>query len=166
MAVYRHVRDREDLLAEVVDVQLARAWRPRRSTEDWQEWTKDAANRLRRFLVSQPVALELYLQRPVTSPAALERMDAMLGALQGGLGDADLARRAYAAIHTYTIGFASLEVSRRHGEGRVKDDPVARELAGFTSQDQFRDGLTSLLMGYVALSGTHGSRSPEDRPSR
>ena len=48
----------------------------------------------------------------MVSPAAVTRMEAVMAVLRQALGDEQSAQRAYAAIHTYTIGFAALEASR------------------------------------------------------
>jgi TetR/AcrR family transcriptional regulator, tetracycline repressor protein len=95
------------------------------------------------------VALHVYLRHPVVSPTAIARMDAMLHALaSAGFGKGD-ARRAYGAIHTYTVGFAALEASR--GESAAGDDDraddVVRELAKLTTPAQFKAGLKLLLDG-------------------
>jgi len=148
MAIYRHVRDKDDLLDELVDDLLAVAWRPKMSTRRWREWVEDAADRFRKFLVSQPIALSVYLRHPVTSPAAVARMEAMLQVLNDGLGDDEFARRAYAAIHTYTVGFAALEASRNSTSISLAS-PLERELAEFTTPAQFRQALKSLISGYV-----------------
>jgi AcrR family transcriptional regulator len=154
MSLYRHIRDKDDLLDEVVDRFLARAWRPAAAEDDWQAWLIEAADRLRRFLVSQPPALHVYLRHPVVSPAAVERMNAMLAVLRRTGADEKSAQRAYGAIHTYTIGFAALEASRARwapedGEG----GSLARQLAAYTTGDQFLDGLRYLLDG---IAGTPG----------
>src|SRR5438270_803434 len=46
MSLYRHVRDKDDLLDEVVDRLLARAWKPRCDTSDWRAWVVEAADKL------------------------------------------------------------------------------------------------------------------------
>src|ERR1700684_3318339 len=46
MSLYRHIRDRNDLLDEVTDRLLSLSWRPTVGTENWQKWTSDAATRL------------------------------------------------------------------------------------------------------------------------
>jgi TetR/AcrR family transcriptional regulator, tetracycline repressor protein len=79
--IYRHIRDKDDLLDEVVDRLLAPAWRPTAAEDDWQAWLIEAAAKLRQFLVTQPAALHVYLSHPVVSPAAIERMNAMLDVL-------------------------------------------------------------------------------------
>ena len=166
MALYHHVRDKDDLLDEVVDRLLTRAWKPRADPVDWRAWMTEAADKLRRLLVSQPAALHVYLTHPVVSPAAIARMDAVMDVLRQALGDEQAAQRAYAAIHTYTVGFAALEGSRSRWQpaqdsqqhkaetshidhrspGSESPDVVLR-LAAYTTPDQFRQGLIYLLNG-------------------
>ena len=148
MTLYRHVRDKDDLLDEVADELLARAWRPRGTGDDWRAWITEAAKRLRDLLVNQPVALHVYLRHPVVSPAAIERMQGMLAVLDAAGFDEPAARRAYAAIHTYTVGFAALEASRaRWASSSQGIDATERELARFTTPRQFSEGLDYLLDG-------------------
>ena len=148
MSLYRHIRDKDDVLTEVVDRLLIDAWQPRISKRDWQGWLGEAANRLRRFLVSQPAAMHVYLSHPVVSPAAVARMEAMLQVLRPVVDNEADAHRAYAAIHTYTVGFAALEASRARGVSTEEpSDSVAQRLAAFTTPRQFRDGLNYLLLG-------------------
>ncbi len=111
-SLYHHVRDNDDLLDEVVDRLLVRAWKPGADESDWKTWVAEAADRLRHFLVAQPAALHVYLSHPVVSPAAMARMATMTRVLRAALGDGQAAGWAYAAIHTYTVGFAALEASR------------------------------------------------------
>lgn len=148
MSLYRHIRGKDDLLDEVVDRLLARAWRPSTAEDDWQAWLIDAAAKLRHFLVTQPAALHVYLSHPVVSPAAVERMNAMLDVLRRTGADEATARLAYGALHTYTIGFAALEASRA---GWAPDDGdasgLAQQLAAYTTTGQFMDGLRYLLDG-------------------
>jgi TetR/AcrR family transcriptional regulator, tetracycline repressor protein len=146
MSLYRHVRDKDDLLDEVVDRLLARTWRPRAVEEDWQAWLLEVADKLRQFLVSQPAALHVYLRHPVVSPAALERMQAMMQVLEDAGIVGEPALRVYAAIQSYTIGFAALEASRAGWvppDGDVDD--LAHQLAAYTSPRQFVEGLSYLL---------------------
>jgi AcrR family transcriptional regulator len=148
MSLYRHVRDKDDLLDEVVDRLLARSWRPRADKKDWRAWVAEAANKLRCFLVSQPAGLHVYLQHPVVSPAAISRMNAMMSVLREALGDEQAARDAYAAIHTFTVGFAALEASRTSWTAADDGtDDLARQLAAYTTAQQFDKGLAYLLEG-------------------
>ena len=148
MSLYRHVRDKDDLLDEVVDRLLAKAWRPPRSQKDWRGWIATAADQLRNFLVTQPAALHVFLQHPVVSPAAVTRMNAMMDVLRTVAGDEEAARRAYAAIHTYTLGFAALEASRAGWTATDSaPDALAHQLAAYTTPRQFAEGLRYLIEG-------------------
>jgi TetR/AcrR family transcriptional regulator, tetracycline repressor protein len=153
MSLYRHIRDKDDLLGEVTDRLLAGAWRPAAAEEDWQAWIVEAASRLRDFLVSQPAARHVYLSHPVVSPAAIDRMNAMMSVLhRAGLSEEE-ARSAYGALHTYTIGFAALEASRAGsapstGDASTEDaGGLGRRLAAYTTTGQFIQGLHYLLQG-------------------
>jgi TetR/AcrR family transcriptional regulator, tetracycline repressor protein len=148
MALYRHVRSKDDLLIEVVDRLFAPRWQPRANRANWRAWTSEAAERFRNFLISQPAALYVYLQHPVVSPTSVARMAAMLDVLRSaGFGEV-AARRAYAAVHTYTLGFAALEASRARAESSDDAaDELSKELAAFTTPRQFKEGLTFLLDG-------------------
>ena len=163
MSLYRHIRDKDDLLDEVVDRLLAPAWRPAAAADDWQAWVIEAAAKLRHFLVTQPAALHVYLRHPVVSPAAIERMDAIMDVLRQAGVDEQTARRAYGAVHTYTIGFAALEASRTRGtSGNTYAGDLARQLAAYTTAGQFTDGLRYLLDGIGKHTGT--GLAPERQP--
>ena len=116
MSLYRHVSGKDDLFEAVVDRLLAATWEPTAPRDDWRAWITEAAERLRSLLISQPAALHVYLRHPVVSPTAVARMNAMMDVLRRGMRDEDAARRAYAAIHTYTLGFSALEAAPRRLE--------------------------------------------------
>jgi TetR/AcrR family transcriptional regulator, tetracycline repressor protein len=149
MSLYRHVRDKEDLLNEVVDRMLAEMWEPLGEIADPWSWFMESADKLRMFLVEQPAALHVFLAHPVTSPASLARMRTILRVLHEAGLDEQSARRIYAAVHTYTLGFAALEASRARWLSAHDDitDPDAAWLATLTGPQQFSDGLAALLDG-------------------
>jgi AcrR family transcriptional regulator len=159
MSLYRHIRDKDDLLDEVVDRLLAPTWRPSAAEDDWQAWLIEAAAKLRHFLVTQPAALHVYLSHPVASPAAIERMTTMLDVLRRTGADEATAQRAYGALHTYTIGFAALEASRagRASDSNQDASKLAQQLAAYTTTEQFMAGLRYLLEGI----GSHGTPGPD-----
>lgn len=156
MSLYRHVRDKDDLLGEVVDRMLAAEWEPAADPGDAGTWLAEAAERLRHLLVDQPAALHVYLSGPVVSPAALRRMDAMLDVLGRAGLDGAAARHAYAAMHTYTVGFAALEASRSGWQPSGTGGGTALELAAFTSREQFAVGLRYLLDGIASATRGDG----------
>lgn len=158
MSLYHHVRDKDDLLDEVADRLLALAWRPSAARDDWRRWVAEAAERLRRFLVTQPAALHVFLQHPVVSPAAVARMNAVMTVLREVTADEEAARQAYAAIHTYTLGFAALEASRsRWTPPEGPGDGLANQLAAYTTPTQFAEGLRYLLEGIERQAREGGS---------
>ena len=151
MSLYRHVHDKDDLLVEVTDGLLEKAWKPRAGRGNWQVWTAEAAERLRRLLVGQPAALHVYLRQPVVTPAAMVRMEAMLAVLADAGFDEPSARRAYGAIHTYTIGFAALQASRDQSSTNDEgEDVMVKQLKTYTTPQQFKEGLSFLLDGISA----------------
>lgn len=160
MSLYRHIRDKDDLLDEVVDRLLARTWRPAAAEDDWHAWITEAASRLRDFLASQPAALHVYLRHPVVSPAAIDRMNAMMSVLRRTGIDEQTARSGYGTLHTYTIGFAALEAARAGwAPGSGDADSLARQLAAYTTTGQFTEGLQYLLEGISSHPGTAGQHS-------
>lgn len=161
MSLYRYVKDKDDLLDEVVDALLEETWRPASTEHDWRAWIAEAADKLRCLLSGEPAALHVYLAHPVVSKAALVRMDAMLSVLVRAGLDQEAALRAYGAIHAYTIGFAAFEASRSRSV--VSDDEggdLAGRLAEFASPRQFGEGLGYLLDGIsLAAKVPSGCRS-------
>lgn len=148
MSLYRHVRDKDDLLVEITDRLLAGTWRPRARESHWHRWLTEAADRLRELIVTQPAALHVYTRQPVASPAAVDRMEAMIRVLRVAGASSHAAKRAYAAIQTYTIGFAALEASRARWAPSDEDvTGLGHELAAYTSPHQFAEGLNYLLDG-------------------
>lgn len=149
MSLYRHVRDKDDLLDEVVDRLLAESWRPGVSEDDWKAFVREAAERFRRLLVEEPAALQVYLSRPVFSPTAVERMEVLLKIFrQAGLTEAG-ARRAFAALQTYTVGFAALEAGRAGWSPPGEDaEDLPHQLALMTTTRQFEEGLSYMLEAF------------------
>jgi AcrR family transcriptional regulator len=190
MALYTHVTNKDDILDAVLDAVLARdAEPPPVDVPDWREWTLVAASRLQAVLVAFPPLLDRYRRRPVGVPAALRRMEAALEVYRrAGFGD-DECVAAYAIVHTYTIGFAALEIGRQVDDDGYADrtsgvltdasphfwpaflaglDPDAfpnlvrltPDLAGFTDEEQFARGLLAIIAGLEARRATQGGFRP------
>ena len=167
MSLYRHIRDKDDLLDEVVDELLRPAWRPPDDVSDWQVWIIEAADILRQLLVAEPAVLYVYLRHPVASPVAIERMEAMLEVLKGAGLDDEGAQHAYATVHTYTVGFAALQASRSGwkpsarrpmtGPANSRDTPLP--------SSSHRDCSTCLKASSGTAKRRAGSTHPEERPN-
>jgi len=186
MALYTHVTNKDDILDAVLDAVLARdAEPPPVDAHDWKEWTLISASELQAVLVSFPPLLDRYRRRPVGVPAALRRMEAALEVYRrAGFSD-DECVAVYAIVHTYTIGFAGLEIGRQveeDGQGAGTSgviteasphfwpaflaglDPdvfpnlvrLTPDLAGFTDEEQFARGLLAIIAGLEAGRATRG----------
>jgi hypothetical protein len=124
----------------------------------WQARLTVAAEGLRRLLVEEPGALYVYLRHPVISATAIRRMEMMLKILRDAGYDTASSKTAYAALQTYTIGFAALETSRAGWVPPEKTSRMAKDLVAMTSPKQFASGLGYLLAGIERETGK-GSRS-------
>jgi AcrR family transcriptional regulator len=147
MSLYRYIRDKDDLMDEVVEELLRQTQPVPPESGPWQSRLTAAADGLRRLLVEEPAALYVYLRHPVVSTSAIRRMEMMLSVLSEAGFDTVSSNAAYAAIQTYTIGFAALEASRAGWTPERETDRTASELAAFTTPTQFASGLQFLLAG-------------------
>ncbi len=138
MSLYAHVADKDEILDSIIERRLRESGLPERSS-DWLGWTAEVADRLRKLLVDNPALLDRYCRRPVGVPAALDRMEASIAVLRRtGFSGPD-AINTFAAVHTYTIGFAALESSRRgtalqessDRSSRTRATPLQERSAGY-----------------------------------
>lgn len=153
MSLYRYIRDKDDLMDEVVEELLIQSQPMPAATGTWQARLIAAAEGLRRLLVEEPGALYVYLRHPVVSPTAIRRMEMMLKLLREAGYDTSSSKTAYAAVQTYTVGFAALETSRAGWAPPEKTSRMAEELVAMTSPKQFASGLGYLLAGIERAGG-------------
>lgn len=153
MALYRHVRNKDEILMAVVDVLLERRGLPARPGRDWRGWLEDLARSLRALFLDHPVAVAVFTRQPVTTKAARRRLEVAVEILgSAGFEQAD-AVRIYAAVHTYTVGFCALEAARqaaardRAPTGSGEIDEPASLIAAFVNDDQFVFGLQAMIAG-------------------
>jgi TetR/AcrR family tetracycline transcriptional repressor len=158
MALYRHVRDMDEIVAALVDGLLVTVGLPDPGL-DWGEWLERAAWSLRDLFLEYPRALGLFNRQPVTTEAARARLGAAVGVLARSGFTAGDATRAYAAVHTYTIGFCSLEAGRRRApassESGDAPDDLGRVIRDFVTEEQFRFGLRALVAGLEPETANH-----------
>ncbi len=174
MSLYAHVTDKDDILDAVIESRLHAVGLPD-ANGPWQHWMVEISQALRTMLVAEPALLDRYSRRPVGVPAALTRMDTALDVLiRSGFQDST-AVTVFAAVHTYTIGFAALEASRGTSSGRSRRSPASRtdthlaywpahfatldnedypqlsrlrpDLVAFATDEQFNAGLSALIDG-------------------
>lgn len=157
MAIYRHVRDKDDLVFEVADRIIARSFRPRRDHSDWRRWTMDAAHRLRALMQREPVVLYSVLSHPIAMhPAGMRARNSYLEAVRAAFDD-ERAWRIVGAVLSYTVGFTALEAARASWMARHPDQWSELDEMGTIlrppgvgpvgSDEQFDYGLRMLLDG-------------------
>jgi AcrR family transcriptional regulator len=153
MALYRHVRNKDEILTAVVDVLLERRGLPAWPSGDWRGWLEDLARSLRSLFLQHPVAIAVFTRQPVTTLAARRRLEVAVAVL-GSVGfEPAAAVRVYAAVHTYTVGFCALEAARQAAArdlpptGPDDVDEAAALIAAFVNDEQFVFGLQAMIAG-------------------
>lgn len=147
MSLYRHVADKDEIMLAVTAVRLEEQQLPSPNL-DWQTYLYQLAALFRDLLRSDPGVLGVFSRRPVTVPAAKARLEAAVDVLtRAGFKSTD-AVRAYATIHTYTLGFCGLEAAHAQlGPIDPNDDQRSAEIASFVSEAQFENGLKTIIDG-------------------
>jgi AcrR family transcriptional regulator len=165
MAIYRHVGGKDDLLQSIADARLSELGLPSRRY-GWPRFLFDLARSLRALFQAEPELLGLFTRRPVTSPAAISRFEAAQTVLVRAGFSIEAATEAYAAVHTYTIGFCALEAGRRATEttSSQSTDERAQAISRFVTDEQFEVGLNAMLAGLRP--GARPTSSPGDRSER
>ncbi len=131
MSLYNHVRDKDDVLAGIVEMVMSE-FDPPASRGDWHEDAKNAAREWRRMLSLHPHVMTLMAEqrKPLTTPDSVRPMDSAIGVLRGAGLDVRDAAQAFHTFGGYIMGFVMMEQGMMigHGEG---DEAHLRELADF-----------------------------------
>jgi AcrR family transcriptional regulator len=129
-ALYRHVRNREQLLDLVLDEVLAQVDFDIDRSLPWTDRVKLLAHRLRTVLQDRPGIAALLKTRDPLGPHSLALAEAFLATLQkAGLPDHQTGL-AYSLIYDYTLGFA-LSSPSSINEQRVRDPATRNRLHTF-----------------------------------
>lgn len=126
MALYRHVRDKDDLLDGLVEALLTE-FPPPDPALPWRERLAALATRIRASAARHPAVFPLLLRRPAATEHARRARDAVLAALrEAGLGEEEAAR-AERLISTAVLGYAASEAAGRfaHHAPEVRDADFA-----------------------------------------
>jgi AcrR family transcriptional regulator len=124
-ALYRHVRNKQQLHDLVLDNVLAEVDVHLDSSLGWTDQLKVVAHRLRQVLEDHSGVAGILKTRDPLGPHSLALAEAFLGPLQAaGFGDRE-AGLAFFLLVDYTIGFAVGGTSASVNEQRVRD-PVTR----------------------------------------
>ena len=150
MALYRYVRDKQDLLDGLVERLLAELPIPA-SDLPWDERLHAMALSLRHTAARHPDAFLMLLQRPVMTEAARLVRDAVYEPLREAGVSEELIPRVERLLSTYTIGFAASEAAGRFA---MHDRSVL--------DADFEWGWTRLLAAFAGLPASHDVRSSSE----
>ena len=129
-ALYRHVRDKQQLHDLLLDGVLAEVDCEVDATLPWSDRVRLLAQRLRAVLEARPGVAGLLKTRDPLGPHSLDLAEAFLAALQA----AGLPKRetglAFSLVYDYTVGFA-LSDPTSVNEQRVRDTQTRRDLHQF-----------------------------------
>ncbi len=112
MALYHHVRDKEDLLDALIERLLGELPLPDPSLP-WQDRLRALAASLRDTAARHPDAFGMLLRRPATTPAALRAREAVYAALSDAGVPDTLIPRVERLLSTFMLGFAASESGGR-----------------------------------------------------
>ena len=132
MALYRHVRDKQDLLDGLVERLLAELPIPDAGLP-WDQRLRAMAASLRATAARHPDVFLMLLHRPVMTPAARRTREAVYDALRDGGLSEELIPRVERLLSTFVIGFAASEAGGRFAmhDRRVLDDDIEAGLQAF-----------------------------------
>jgi AcrR family transcriptional regulator len=130
-AVYRHVRNKQQLQDLVLDNVLAEVDLHLDRSLPWTEQLKLLAHRLRQVLEAHPGVAGILKTRDPLGPHSLALAEAFLGPLQAaGFGNRQ-AGLAFFLLVDYTIGFAVSSPPTSVNEQRVRDPATRTQLHQF-----------------------------------
>jgi AcrR family transcriptional regulator len=128
MSLYRHVRNKDDLLDGMVDAAIAR-FPARDESMAWRESLRTLVRGAHAVLLAHPWVAALATSRPAVGPARLRFVDAVLGTLSAGGCSPQLAHDAMHAIEVHVFAFTLQELRLQGGtsaHGYRLDDVLAR----------------------------------------
>ena len=110
MSLYRHVRNKGDIVDGMVDLVFAEIGLPP-SGVHWKTAMRQRAISAREVLARHSWAIGLMESRSTPGPATLQHHDAVLGCLQDAGFSIALAAHAYSVLDSYIYGFALQQAS-------------------------------------------------------
>ena len=120
MALYPHVRSKDDLLDGLVGRLLAELSLPD-PAKPWPDRLREIARSARETARRHPAVMPLLFSRPAVTPEAVRVVDAIYQAmLDAGVTDREVAR-VERLVSTLVIGYAISETSGRFGTGDPRE---------------------------------------------
>jgi AcrR family transcriptional regulator len=186
-ALYRHVRNKQQLHDLVLDNVLAEVDLHLDLSLGWTDQLKAVAHRLRQVLEDHPGVADILKTRDPLGPHSLALAEAFLGPLRAaGFHDRD-AGLAFFLLVDYTIGFAVGSTPTSINEQRVRDPATRTQLHQFfrslppdrfpalvalgehvwvdNRDERFTAGLQVLVDGLEHARTSSSDQHPGDRPT-
>jgi AcrR family transcriptional regulator len=110
MALYRHVRNKDDIVDGIVDLVFSEIDVPDPGV-DWRTAMRERAISVREVLSRHRWAVALMESRTNPGPANLRHHDAVIGNLLGSGFDMAGAAHAYSLLDSYIYGFAQTQMN-------------------------------------------------------
>ncbi|GAA2792802.1 TetR/AcrR family transcriptional regulator C-terminal domain-containing protein [Kitasatospora sp. CM 4170] len=105
MALYKHVANKEELLAGMVDAVVGEIDPPAPGA-DWKDVVRQRVLSARRVLRHHPWAPRVIESLPAPTPAMLDHLDSVIGTFRSGGLSADLTHHAMHALGGRVLGFS------------------------------------------------------------
>ena len=109
MAVYRHVRDKDELLGAMCD-RLLVALEPVDPDQDWEPQLRRLAEQIRERFAARPALLPALAAAPVTPTSLLIAADTVALLIRAGASAEDAAAGVN-AVFSYVLGYAVVEAA-------------------------------------------------------
>ena len=110
MSLYKHVKDKDDLLDGMVDLVFSEIDLPTDGTP-WKVAMRRRAMSAREVLLRHPWAVGLMDSRSSAGPATIRHHDAVIGSLRKGGFSIEMAAHAFSILDSYIYGFTLQELS-------------------------------------------------------
>jgi AcrR family transcriptional regulator len=104
MALYRHVRNKDDLLDGIVEMIVAEIDQPP-TTDEWKAALHEQAMAARRVMLRHPWARRVLEERPKGGPIFLAYVESVLATLHGGGFSIELAHHTLHVLGSRIFGF-------------------------------------------------------------
>ncbi|MEU8135605.1 TetR/AcrR family transcriptional regulator [Streptodolium elevatio] len=132
-ALYRHFRDKDELVLAVADRLLARSMEDFAPSGDWRGTLRDMLVRSREVYLAHPEAAVLSVARTTRRPAEMAAVEIILGALADAGFPPEEAVRYYRVLVDFILSWSGLEAAflTLDQEAQSGDDGAwSREYAG------------------------------------
>jgi AcrR family transcriptional regulator len=131
MALYRHVRSKDDLLDALVEVIVGQIERPSQGG-DWKANLRQQAMAARKVMLSHPWARRVLEERGTGGPACLAYIESVLATLHDGGFSIELAHHALHVLSSRIFGFTQ-DLFEEPGPADPPPDEATmiRALAGY-----------------------------------